>query len=98
MIQKRYILTGGPGSGKTATLQQLASWGYVCVPEVARQVILERNSAGLPPRPAPHEFAAEIFKRDIAIFDSVADCTGPIFFDRGLVDALGMLHECGRMT
>ncbi len=47
-------LTGGPGSGKTTVIAALREEGFECVPDVARAIIQETNSAGpqLPP-PAP---------------------------------------------
>jgi predicted ATPase len=94
---KRYILTGPPGSGKTATLEELRLRGFSCVPEVARVIIRERVAAGLNPRPAPAEFASEICSRDFTQYDAAATEGGLVFFDRGLVDALGMLYECGQL-
>lgn len=91
----RFIFTGGPGVGKTAVLESLSEAGYTCVPEVARKIIQDRRDQGLPPRPSPKEFARSIFAADIAQYDAQGDQAGPIFFDRGLVDALGMVCECG---
>ncbi len=39
-----YVLTGGPGSGKTSVLQELERRGYICIPEVARPIIKEQIS------------------------------------------------------
>ena len=36
---KRYVLTGGPCSGKTTVLNILAKCGYPVVPELAREMI-----------------------------------------------------------
>jgi len=91
----RFILTGGPGTGKSTVLNELHSRGFRCVEEVARKVIRERIAAGLAPRPDAATFAREIFQRDAASYDSVAGIAGPVFFDRGLVDSLLMLFECG---
>ena len=59
-----YIITGGPGGGKTSLLESLASKGYNCIPETARQIIKERLSKGLTPRPDAKTFAREIFDQD----------------------------------
>src|SRR3989338_5301871 len=39
--QQRYILTGGPGAGKTSIINFLAQKGYLAVPEAATQIIEE---------------------------------------------------------
>lgn len=39
-----YILTGGPGSGKSTVLNLLFSMGYPVVPEVGRKIIQEQVS------------------------------------------------------
>ena len=59
-----YVITGGPGAGKTSVLENLASKGYGYIPETARQIIRERLSKGLTPRPGPEIFAKEIFNKD----------------------------------
>lgn len=42
MLEK-YVLTGGPGTGKTTLLKELAKRGYQTVPEAARLVIQEEQ-------------------------------------------------------
>lgn len=37
--QRRYIITGGPGSGKTSIINELAKRGYLIAPEAATDVI-----------------------------------------------------------
>jgi predicted ATPase len=37
-----FILTGGPGSGKTSVLDHLSETGHIVVPEVARKIIQEQ--------------------------------------------------------
>lgn len=88
-------LTGGPGAGKTAVVDALQARGYCCVPESARAIIRQRLSLGLSRRPPAREFAEQILERDKDRYRSVSSASGPIFFDRCYVDALGMLHELG---
>ena len=86
-------LTGGPGAGKTAVITELRSRGYPCAPDSARALIQERLSKGLEPRPSPREFAEQILSRDANQYQRMADAVGPVFFDRGVVDALGMVNQ-----
>lgn len=89
------MLTGGPGAGKTTLLAQLASRGHAVQADSAREVIAQRQEAGLPPRPAAEAFARAILARDLEQFHAAA--SGDVFFERGAVDALGMLAELGKL-
>jgi predicted ATPase len=87
-----YVLTGGPGGGKTSLLECLASKGYAYVGETAREIIKERLSQGLTPRPDPKTFAEQIFARDWANFISNSD-SSILFFDRSFMDSACLLFE-----
>ena len=89
------VLTGAPGAGKTAVLQGLASRGYATVSESARTIIRDRKSRGLSPRPKPFEFAQKIFSIDASKYEQAKPAAGIIFFDRSVIEALGMLNELG---
>jgi predicted ATPase len=87
------IVTGGPGAGKTTLLAALAEMGYLTVEESARAIIAERLAGGASRRPDPVTFAQEILRRDIEKYLGQRWTPQWVFFDRGIVDALGMLHE-----
>lgn len=87
------ILTGGPGAGKTTLLVELAARGYPTVDESARAIIVERLARGESPRPDPLTFAREILRRDIDKYRNQPHTSTWVFFDRGMLEALGMLHE-----
>ena len=91
------VLTGGPGAGKTTLLTKLASMGYAVVEESARAIIAERLASGLTRRPSPSEFAHQILARDIEKYLAQPHRSKWVFFDRGLIDALGMLQEVSPM-
>jgi predicted ATPase len=86
------IVTGAPGAGKTTLLAELAAMGYATVEESARAVIAERLARGASHRPDPLAFAQEILRRDIQKYLNRPRSSKWVFFDRGLIDALGMLH------
>ena len=86
-----YVLSGGPGGGKTTVLRALAERGFRVSPESARQIIKRRMAAGLPRRPDPVSFAREILTADIDSYRSFDAVSDPVFFDRGVLDALYML-------
>lgn len=89
----RVIVTGGPGAGKTTLLNELAAMGYVTVDESARAIIAERRARGESPRPDPVTFAREILRRDIDKYMGQPRTSGWVFFDRSVIEAIGMLHE-----
>jgi len=89
-----YIITGGPGSGKTSLLESLAAKGYNYIPETARQIIKERLSSGLTPRPNPKAFAQEVFNKDWTNFISNSDLSSLLFFDRSFLDSACQLFDC----
>lgn len=86
---------GGPGVGKTTVVTALHERGYGCTSDSARAIIQERLSRGLSPRPPPREFAEQILEREKAQYRSNAGATGPVFFDRCVLDPLSMLHQLG---
>src|SRR5215510_6329585 len=93
MTNLRFVMTGGPGAGKTTVLRALAARGYPHAAEAARAIIQERLASGLSPRPPLAQFGHEILQRDIARYRETCATDHPVFFDRGIVDALGMLHH-----
>ncbi|HET9252528.1 MAG TPA: AAA family ATPase [Candidatus Eisenbacteria bacterium] len=108
MSVRRVVVTGGPGAGKTVLLDELARRGYPYAPESARTIIRERLARGLPPRPDPGEFAYEILGRDIEQYRAAGERSGRAgqggpereiyFFDRSILDALGMLDQLGLLS
>src|SRR5262245_51360414 len=89
----RVVITGGPGVGKTTLLTELRTRGYATAAESARAIIAERHAQGLSPRPEPAAFAHEILRRDTEQYHAHPAQPGWVFFDRGVVEALGMLHQ-----
>jgi predicted ATPase len=92
------IVTGGPGAGKTALLNELSAMGYATVAESARAIIAERLAVGLSPRPEPLDFAQEILRRDVEKYTRLPQTADWVFFDRGVVEALGMLDEAAPLS
>ena len=95
MPAQRIVFAGGPGSGKTTLLHALKLQGYAVVADSPRCIIRAHKSRSLSPRPAPPQFAQAILRQDIRQYDEQASRSGLVFFERGIVDALGMLHDVG---
>jgi predicted ATPase len=92
------IVTGGPGAGKTTLLAALADIGYITVEDSARAIIAERLARGESRRPDLVTFAREILRRDIEKYLRQPRTSEWVFFDRGVVDALGMLREASAVA
>ena len=89
----RIVITGAPGAGKTTLLLALQTRGYTIVGDTARTIIQDRRRRGLSPRPDPYAFAQEILRMDKENFVHHAANPGPVFFERGVLDALcGLDH------
>ncbi len=97
-MNNRFVVTGGPGGGKTTVLSALADLGYLVIPESARKIIKQRLAAGLTPRPNPVSFGQEILHLDIEKYREAAIHNHTVFFDRGVLDALYMLDAEGALT
>ena len=95
---RRVVITGGPGAGKTTLLNALAAMGYPIVTESARAIIAERLAGGKSPRPNPLSFAREIVRRDVEKYAAQPNTSDWVFFDRGAIEAIGMLHTVSPLT
>jgi len=88
----RVVITGGPGGGKTALLQELERRGFVTVEDTPRAIIRSRRAAALSARPSPLEFGEQWLRRDIELYERNAG-EKPTFFERGVLDALAMVAD-----
>ena len=98
MTNLRFVMTGGPGAGKTTVLHALSVRGFHYVPGSARAIIKQRKEAGLSPRPALQQFGREMLQADMAQYHETPVHRDPVFFDRGVCDALGFLSLHGAIS
>lgn len=86
-----FVLTGGPGVGKTTLIRHFESLGERVVEENARAVIRDEMAAGGVGVPwlDNDRFVALTHARDVADFDRLAHERGRVFFDRGIMDIYG---------
>lgn len=85
-----FVISGGPGSGKTTLLHELGRLGFLCAPEVARQIIQEQirlGGEGLPWRDR-EAYTRMMLQRSIESYLQRASSQAPVFFDRGIPDTL----------
>ena len=86
-----WVVTGGPGSGKTSLIDALAAAGFARAPEAGRAIIHEQVASGGRALPwvDPAAFAAAMLERDLSSYAAAGPTDGPVFFDRGLPDIAG---------
>ena len=91
------IVTGGPGSGKTTVIAELARRGIATSPEAGRAVIREQQAAGGTGLPWSDRalFAALMTAFDVEAYEAARALAGPVVFDRGIPDVIGYLRLCG---
>lgn len=89
-----FVLTGGPGAGKTTLIEALRAEGFATTEEAGRAVIREEMQAGGEALPwADRErFAGRMFERELASYRQAEREGDAVFFDRGLPDTLGYLR------
>jgi predicted ATPase len=89
-----FVLTGGPGSGKTALVEALRARGYSCSVEAGRGVIQHQVAIQGPALPwlDPFLFAEMMLSWEMRSYDLAKQAPGPIFFDRGVPDVQGYLQ------
>lgn len=84
-----YVITGGPGVGKTTLLQALAARGYHCVEEVARRIIREEMAAGGDALPWKNRerYRQLMLEGSVQVYRE-ADPRVVTFLDRGIPDVM----------
>jgi predicted ATPase len=92
------VLIGGPGSGKTTLIDRLTEKGYLCYPEISREVIMEARAQGIEQLflEKPLLFSELLLEgRKKQFHKAVAETTDVVFIDRGIPDVLAYMHYIG---
>lgn len=92
-----FILTGGPGSGKTTLIEALAAQGIRHMPEAGRAIIQDQVAIGGNALPWSDRlaFAELMLGHEMRSYREAQQSSGPILFDRGVPDVVGYLRVCG---
>ena len=93
-----FVLTGGPGSGKTSLIEALGEAGHATAGEAGRAIIQDQMAIDGPALPwrDPVAFAELMLAWDMRSHRLAQGEAGPVFFDRGIPDVLGYLLMMGR--
>ena len=92
------VLIGGPGTGKTTLIEKLTEMGYICYPEISREVIMEARKQGIEQLflEKPLLFSELLLEgRKKQFNNAVADASPLVFIDRGIPDVLAYMHYIG---
>ena len=92
-----FVLTGGPGSGKSTVIDALERRGYARSIEAGRGVIQDQIAicGRALPWDDPALFAELMLSWDMRSYRIAELSAGPVFFDRGVVDTIGYLELSG---
>jgi predicted ATPase len=95
-----FVLTGGPGAGKTTLIEALRAAGFATMTEAGRAIIRDQlEIAG----PATHQtnpalFAELMLALDMQSYRKALGEPGPVFFDRGITELAGYHRMMGLPT
>jgi len=89
-----FVLTGGPGAGKTTLIEALKARGFATTEEAGRGVIREQMQGGGDGLPwlDRERFAGLMFDWELRSYRQAERQDGPVIFDRGLPDTIGYLR------
>lgn len=92
-----FVLTGGPGSGKSTVIDALERAGYTRSHEAGRGVIQDQVSIGGHGLPWDDRmlFSELMLGWEMRSYRMAQGSTVPVFFDRGVIDVLGYLRLIG---
>lgn len=92
-----FVITGGPGSGKTTLIDALAAAGIATSPEVGRAIIREEMAIGGTALPWADEraFAERMVVREVAAHTEARARGTAVVLDRGVPDVVGFLRVSG---
>ncbi|SMH44785.1 AAA family ATPase [Azospirillum agricola] len=92
-----FVLTGGPGSGKSTLIRALEQAGHACAEEAGRGVIRDQTAIGGSALPwiDPSAFAEQMLGWDMRSHRNARGHPGAVFFDRGVPDTVGYLRLHG---
>ncbi len=89
-----FVLTGGPGSGKTTLVEYLAGQGYAHLPEAGRAIIQAQAAIDGPALPWRDRalFAEMMLGWEMRSHALARQLAGPVLCDRGVPDVVGYLR------
>ncbi|WP_373365510.1 AAA family ATPase [Burkholderia ubonensis] len=92
-----FVVTGGPGSGKSTLIDALERAGFARSQEAGRGVIRDQVAVDGPALPWRDRsaFAELMLGWEMRSYHLARQARGPVFFDRGVPDVIGYLRLSG---
>jgi predicted ATPase len=92
-----FVVSGGPGAGKTTLIDALERAGYARTIEAGRGVIQDQVAIGGRALPwiDPQAFAELMLCWEMRSYRIASALTGPVLCDRGVLDVVGYLRLMG---
>lgn len=97
MNQKIILLIGGPSSGKTTLINYLEAEGYICYPEISREITLNARNEGVDQLflENPMLFSERLLEGRIKQYENATTEGKHVFIDRGIPDVLAYMDFIG---
>ncbi len=94
--ERFFIVTGGPGSGKSSLINEMAKRGCARSIEAGRGIIQDQIAIGGHALPWDDRqlFAELMLAREMRSYHAAELAEGSVFFDRGVPDVAGYLRLC----
>ncbi|WP_168201229.1 AAA family ATPase [Qingshengfaniella alkalisoli] len=87
-----FVVTGGPGAGKTSLITELARRGFHSTHESGRAIIREEMASGGDALPWADRMACaeRMLERDLRTHSAAQALSDPVIFDHGIPDMPGL--------
>lgn len=97
MCDHMFVVTGGPGSGKSSLIDALIRRGFRSMPEAGRAIIQDQIKIGGASLPWADQamFAELMLGWELRSYREALVIDGPVLMDRGIPDVVGYLTLCG---
>lgn len=94
MQNKKIVITGGPGTGKSSIIKHLEQLGHPCLHEVSREITAKAQKEGITQLflEKPILFSEKLLEARKEQYLQASNANTPvIFFDRGLPDVVAYM-------
>ncbi len=94
MCDHLFVVTGGPGTGKSTLIEALARHGIGHMPEAGRAIIRDQVNIGGPALPWGDRalYAELMLGWELRSYHEAETMPGPVVMDRGIPDVIGYLR------
>ncbi len=97
-MQKKIVITGGPGTGKSTVISELEKKDFACMHEISREVTLMARKSGIEQLflKDPMLFSKLLLEGRVQQFKKAEKLSkNMVFFDRGIPDVFAYMNYLG---